>query len=86
VLTGVAVEVFEPKGIGRCRMAVLADGSAGSLHPFVTGAVEPGAYGHHRRLDELPRSGRARLRARTAQPAGRPRPVTTPASCARSAG
>jgi hypothetical protein len=24
-------------------MAVLADGSAESLHPFVTGAVEPGA-------------------------------------------
>src|SRR5437870_2898129 len=43
VLTGIAVEVSEPKGIGRCRMAVLADGSAGSLRPFVTGAVEPGA-------------------------------------------
>ena len=28
VLTGIAVEVREPKGIGRCRMAVLADGSA----------------------------------------------------------
>src|SRR6266536_993750 len=43
VLTGIAVEVSEPKGIGRCRMAVLADGSAESLHPFITGAVEPGA-------------------------------------------
>jgi len=43
VLTGIAVEVSEPRGIGRCRMAVLADGSAESLHPFVTGAVEPGA-------------------------------------------
>src|SRR5213592_2485684 len=43
VLTGIAVEAGEPKGIGRCRMAVLADGSAESLHPFVTGAVEPGA-------------------------------------------
>jgi hypothetical protein len=43
VLTGIAVEVGEPRGIGRCRMAVLADGSAESLHPFVTGAVEPGA-------------------------------------------
>jgi hypothetical protein len=43
VLTGIAVEVGEPKGIGRCRMAVLADGSAESLHPFVTGAVEPGS-------------------------------------------
>jgi len=26
VLTGIAVEVSKPKGIGRCRMAVLADG------------------------------------------------------------
>jgi transposase-like protein len=43
VLTGIAVEVPGPQGIGRCRMAVLADGSAESLHPFVTGAVEPGA-------------------------------------------
>jgi hypothetical protein len=32
VLTGIAVEVSEPKGIGRCRMGVLADGSAESLH------------------------------------------------------
>ena len=43
VLTGIAVEVREPKGIGRCRMALLADGSSASLHPFVTGRVEPGA-------------------------------------------
>jgi transposase-like protein len=43
VLTGIAVEVKEPKGIGRCRMALLADGSAASLHPFVTAHVEPGA-------------------------------------------
>jgi hypothetical protein len=43
VLTGIAVEVSAPKGIGRCRMAVLADASAESLNPFVTGAVEPGS-------------------------------------------
>ena len=43
VLTGIAVEVRQPKGIGRCRMAVLAGGSAASLHPFVTSCVEPGA-------------------------------------------
>jgi hypothetical protein len=43
VLTGIAVEVRQPKGIGRCRMALLADASAASLHPFVTGHVEPGA-------------------------------------------
>lgn len=43
VLTGVAVEVHEPKGIGRCRMAPLADASAASLHAFVTDHVESGA-------------------------------------------
>jgi transposase-like protein len=43
VLVGIAVEVREPRGLGRCRMAVLADGSASSLLPFVTGHVEPGA-------------------------------------------
>jgi transposase-like protein len=42
-LVGVAVEVREAKGFGRCRMAILADASAASLHPFVTGHVEPGA-------------------------------------------
>jgi transposase-like protein len=44
VLTGIAVEISEPKGIGRCRMAVLADASAASLRPFVTGNVEPGSH------------------------------------------
>jgi len=43
VLTGIAVEVGLPKGIGRCRMEVLADASAESLNPFITGAVEPGS-------------------------------------------
>ena len=43
VLTGIAVEISEPKGIGRCRMAVLADASAASLRPFVAGNVEPGS-------------------------------------------
>src|SRR5262250_1179852 len=42
-LVGVAVEVREPRGYGRARMAILRDGSAASLHPFVTGHVEPGA-------------------------------------------
>ncbi len=42
-LVGVAVEVQEPKGLGRCRMAILPDASAASLHPFVTDHVEPGA-------------------------------------------
>jgi transposase-like protein len=43
VLVGVAVEVKEPRGMGRCRMAPLADASAASLHAFVTNHVEPGA-------------------------------------------
>jgi transposase-like protein len=41
VLTGVAVEVHEPKGFGRCRMAPLADLSVPSLHAFVSDHVEP---------------------------------------------
>ncbi len=40
---GIAVEIHDPKGLGRCRMAILTDGSAASLHPFVTAHVEPGA-------------------------------------------
>jgi len=42
-LVGIAVEVKEPKGFGRCRMAILTDASATSLGPFVTGHVEQGA-------------------------------------------
>jgi transposase-like protein len=42
-LVGVAVEVRQPKGFGRCRMALLTDASAGSLHPFVTAHVADGA-------------------------------------------
>jgi transposase-like protein len=43
VLVGIAVEVREPTGYGRCRMVPLADASAASLHPFVRDHVEPGA-------------------------------------------
>ena len=43
VLTGIAVEVRAPRGLGRCRMAPLADASAASLHAFVADHVEPGA-------------------------------------------
>lgn len=43
VLTGLAVEVRQPRGIGRCRMLPLADLSAASLHAFVVEHVEPGA-------------------------------------------
>lgn len=42
-LVGVALELKETRGYGRCRMAILADASAASLHPFVTEHVEPGA-------------------------------------------
>jgi transposase-like protein len=42
VLTGIAVEVKAPRGIGRCRMAPLADASAESLHGFLRDHVEPG--------------------------------------------
>ena len=69
-LVGVAVEVKEPRGYGRAGMAILRDGSAGSLHPFVTDHVERGArvitdgwLGYHG-IDKLgythePRSQRA---------------------------
>jgi len=43
VLTGIAVEILEPKGFGRCRMRPLTDASAVSLHSFVTGFVELGS-------------------------------------------
>ena len=43
VLTGIAVEVREPKGIGRCRMAPLDDASGDTLAAFVTENVQPGA-------------------------------------------
>jgi len=42
-LVGVAVELKQPRGYGRCRMALLADASGASLHPFVTAHVEPGS-------------------------------------------
>ena len=59
VLTGIAVEVREPKGFGRCRMLPLADASAASLHPFVKDHVEPGTrvitdgWQGYRGLDKL---------------------------------
>jgi len=59
VLTGIAVEVTPPRGMGRCRMAPLADASAKSLHAFVTDHVEPGAtvitdaWQGYRGLDKL---------------------------------
>jgi transposase-like protein len=42
VLTAIAVEVQQGRGIGRCRMLPLLDASAASLHPFVKANVDPG--------------------------------------------
>ncbi len=59
VLTGIAVEVTAPRGMGRCRMAPLSDASAKSLHAFVTDHVESGAtvitdaWQGYRGLEEL---------------------------------
>ena len=41
-LTVIAVEAREPRGFGRCRMRVVSDASAASLHPFIQDSVEPG--------------------------------------------
>ena len=55
VLVGVAIEVKEPKGFGRCRMAILADASAASLLIPVIPYTQSGVFGHCARR---PRSGR----------------------------
>jgi transposase-like protein len=72
-LVGVAVEVTQPRGFGRCRMQILADASAATLHPFVTAHVEPGSrvitdgWQGYRGIDKLgythePRNQRAARR------------------------
>src|SRR5674536_144272 len=79
-LVGVAVELRQPRGYGRCRMMILRDGSAASLHPFVTEHVEPGAtvitdaWQGYRRHQGVP-----------AAPDGRQRPIPHPAARARAA-
>lgn len=78
VLTAIAVEIREPRGLGRCRMRPVGDASAATLHPFVTDYVEPGsrvvtdAWKGYHGLDRLgykhePRSQRA-ARARGEDP------------------
>jgi transposase-like protein len=42
-LVGIAVERHEPKGFGRCRMAVLPDATIGSLRAFLRDHVDEGA-------------------------------------------
>ena len=77
-LVGVAVELKEPRGYGWARMAILTDGSAASLHAFVTEHVELGTrvitdgWLGYRGIDKLgythePRSQRA-ARARGDDP------------------
>jgi hypothetical protein len=78
VLAAIAVEVIEPRGFDRVGMAPVADGSAASLHAFVSEHVAPGArvitdgWAGYRGLDKLgcthePRSQRA-ARARGEDP------------------
>jgi len=43
VLFGVAVELREPRGFGRCRLSALTDASAVSLERFVTENIEEGS-------------------------------------------
>ena len=52
-LVGVAVERREPKGFGRCRMAILPDASTESLRAFLVDHVEQDD-GHHRWMAALP--------------------------------
>lgn len=44
-LVGIAVEVKEPRGFGRCRMAPLPDASATSLRAFLVDHIEPSRTG-----------------------------------------
>ena len=59
VLTGIAVELREPRGFGRCRMKPVADTKLKTLHAFVKEHVKPGSTvitdGHHsyRGLEKL---------------------------------
>lgn len=70
VLVGVAVEVLEPRGFGRCRMQILPDASGPTLQAFITANVEPGTrvitdgWSGYRSIDKFgyvhePRSQRA---------------------------
>jgi len=67
VLTGIAVEVRDPKGIGRCRMQILADGSAQSPAPVHHRGYRARDQGDHRRLGGLRRHRQTRLCPRALQ-------------------
>lgn len=90
VLVAIAVEVHEPRGIGRCRMEVIPDASGASLGPLVKQWVAPGTrvitdgWSGYRGLRKLgfthePRSQRAaklrgRIRTNSSQPSTGLRP------------
>ena len=87
VLTGIAVEVREPKGIGRCRMAPLDDASGDTLGTFVTENVQPGATVI---TDGWPLTGPSAARDISTGPSTRKRPaplgMTRTACCPESSG
>lgn len=43
VLVAIAVEMLQPKGFGRIRLAHIPDDSAASVVPFVQASIEPGS-------------------------------------------
>jgi transposase-like protein len=43
LLVGIAVERLQPRGLGRCRMAVLPDATTGTLGAFLADHVEEGS-------------------------------------------
>ena len=71
-LVGVAVEVKEPRGLGRCRMAIARRRLRRLAAPVRHRPRRAGRHRDHRRLAGLPRHRRARLRPRPAQPTRRP--------------
>ena len=90
-LVAVAVEVRQPRGYGRCRMAILDDASATSLHRFVSENVEPGstvitdAWQGYRRIDTLGHTHERRSQ-RGPCPRRGPRPTAARGSSHRVAG
>ena len=58
-MVAVAIEVKPGKGFGRCRMSIIPDGSARTLHAFITDNIAPGAvvitdgWNGYRGIDEV---------------------------------
>ena len=70
-LVGVAVEVKQPRGLGRCRMAILDRRLRRLAAPVRHRPRRAGRQRDHRRLAGLRRHRRPRLRPRPAQPTRR---------------